>query len=1069
MLVSLSLFLAQKYISRERVKQEILALLSSRVGWEFGFDSVDFQFLLKPRLTLRNGSFSIPGKIDGTFDTLVVYPKVLPLLTGKVDVSSLELVSPIIKISLPELPGGAPETEEKPDTIGLLRSDIASALKYLDSHDKGLRSVIKNGSAVLSRPGREDLSVTGLNVTADLPDENLKLRVSGRSNLWDSLIFNIRMDVKSLDGSGNLSIEGLKPHILSRYFSNSEGLIEDSSVDALLNYTTVGLEQVEASLEAQIPKLTLANDGEKFVVKVKELDADLYFGKDKSAITLNRADIISPGLSVRGQYTADRASGTVGLSLAGSDVNVDSARDVTLLAAGENDVVGTIFDVVRGGTVPEVTLDAKGVSFRDLWKKGNFTIKGNMINGNIYIPVAEFDITDASGDAIISDEKLEGRNLNGKLGNSSGSGGTLLLGLKGPDGPFSLDIAVDADPAEIPPVISQFVQDSAVRKELGLLSNVKGKVSGRLRLGDKKNSAKPVIDASGFDITADYGRFPYPLHIEGGDFRFADNVMQIKGLDVTGGNSSLSSVSGKLGLGNKDMLDLKTGSAVLDIGEIFLWLKTLDGLGPRLARVGFLSGTAEFPSTAITGPVSDLKLWAITAQGRLSGVNLTLPVSGEKLTIANADVNSSGGRLTVSNAVLSVPGSSVNLDMVLSDYFTDLIAFKMNFGGTLDPRAMHVLSGYVPMPEELAFPGPLTVEESTLELRAGPRAGGASPVWNLDVNVSTDALEWNDAASETPPAAAPPPAAAKKWDSPVSGNVNVRSESFKFKDFSWSSVDAVVSFFEHGIDIDVEQADLCGISTPGLVNVSAPGIRFEFKPSTYDEELEGVLKCLLDKAGIITGNLDLNAAVTSSGMDGGFVKALQGGVELTSTDGWVEKYGGLARFFAVLNFGDLFRGQGPDFAKEGFHYDKLTAKADISDGKVELEEAVMEGPSLKVIGSGVIDLINKKLDLEIVVIPIMAVDSVIEKIPLINFVLGSDAVSIPIRVTGDISDPAVSQISPSALRFGILGLIKQTLNIPATIIKPMNNGEGPAEDSGQPAPRMPVSTPAGAMPGLENK
>ena len=166
----------------------------------------------------------------------------------------------------------------------------------------------------------------------------------------------------------------------------------------------------------------------------------------------------------------------------------------------------------------------------------------------------------------------------------------------------------------------------------------------------------------------------------------------------------------------------------------------------------------------------------------------------------------------------------------------------------------------------------------------------------------------------------------------------------------------------------------------------------------------------------------------------------------------------------------MFRGQGPDFKKEGFRYDRLTASADINDGKINISKAVMEGPSLKVLCEGYVDLVNDKLDLELIVIPVMAVDSVIDKIPLISYIFGDSNVSIPIKITGDLSNPSVSQISPSAIRFGLLGLIKQTLNIPATIILPVKRAEKnePGDSNAAPTPSPAANGGNDAMPGLPN-
>jgi hypothetical protein len=1082
-IVSLSLLLAQKYISREYVKKEILDYLSARIGGTFEFEAMDFQFFHRPRVAIRGGSFSIPGEAEGTFDTLIVYPKVLPLLTGHVDISYIEIEKPVIRLTIPK--ETEPETvEEKRNTIALIKDYISSALGYFNEGDRGMEAVIKNGRLVLVQTGYEDMAFDGLNVSAGLPDDRLEIRVTGRGSLWNRLSLSASASTSAKDINGNLTLEGFRPHLLSRYFPEALQIIKDSNVNLAVDFSIEKLDSLRLKVNASIPGLTLTRNEEDFTARLKSLNAEARFADGKSSVVLNRMELTNPPAVIAGSYEMEKSSASGKLHLEGENIDAGAAREATLIAAGGNDIVDKIFEVVRGGTVPKVTLEVAGPTFREFWRKGNFTLKGNMVNGMIHIPVIEYDIEDASGDALIGDDMLNGTNLSGRFGSSIGYDGTLVLGFDGDDAPLNLDIAVDAEPSQIPPVISRFVDDETVKHELSLLSNIKGKVTGRLKLGEKKNDLEPVIDATGIDFTANYGRFPYPLHVKGGTYSFAEKVMTLKGISVSGGNSSLSDVSGVIELEDKDRLDIKIGAASIDLGQIYSWLGEFEGFGPHLKNVGSVTGMADFPSVSIKGPISIVKNWTITAEGRVTGVNIDLSGTRDRLTIAGADITSSGGRIELSNAVLSHGETSVNLDMVLSDYFARLFSLKMDFNGTVDPSGMTILTNYVPLPEELVFSGPLSVGDSSLELKGGggkkpgqngkPWSGQASdggPEWDVDVNVHADALEWR----ETEPASEEPANAAhtegEEWKSPVSGNVKIESASFKFKKLNWDSVHAMVSFMENGVDIDVSKADLCGISTPGVVNVVPPGVKFEFRPNTNDESLEVVIKCLLDKAGIITGDLNLNAVLTSNGGEGNIFNMLHGNIELSSTDGWVEKYGSLARFFAMLNFGDLFRGRGPDFGKEGFRYDKLTARADVGEGKVNITEAVMEGPSMKVVAEGFIDLVNNKIDIEFVVIPVMAVDSVIEKIPLINFLLGGSAVSIPIKVTGDLSNPTVSPMSPSAIRFGLLGLVKQTLNIPATILKPMNKAEKGHEDSSgtPPPPTPPANGASEAMPGLPNK
>ncbi|MES0363113.1 MAG: AsmA-like C-terminal domain-containing protein, partial [Desulfobacteria bacterium] len=86
---------------------------------------------------------------------------------------------------------------------------------------------------------------------------------------------------------------------------------------------------------------------------------------------------------------------------------------------------------------------------------------------------------------------------------------------------------------------------------------------------------------------------------------------------------------------------------------------------------------------------------------------------------------------------------------------------------------------------------------------------------------------------------------------------------------------------------------------------------------------------------------------------------------------------------------------------------------------------------------GDIDLVNKKLDLRVLVAPLKTVDSVVKKIPLVNHVLGGTLVSIPIKVEGDWGNPTVTPLSPSAVGSGLMGIMKRILELPFKIIEPL--------------------------------
>ncbi|MEW6145878.1 MAG: AsmA-like C-terminal domain-containing protein [Thermodesulfobacteriota bacterium] len=1055
-LAVLSLLFVKRLVSPERVKEDLRAYLSLKIGGTVEFGGVEINYMPGPHVVLRDGQFSVPGRMEGSFETLIVYPKVLPLLKGRVEVSRLKIIRPEIKIFVHEPPAEEIPGSDDSFSFGILKDNLKGALDNLDSHGSGLNARIEDGTLVLQKDSAPALSFSGMNADLTLPDDKLRISVKSASNLWDSFDFRAWIDVKNHQGSGSLHIRGGKPHRFMDFYLPDKKIVSDSGLNLALKFDTRDLNVFHSTLSASVPKLVLTGGGEELDLSASDIDADLYFDDVKQVLSLESAKLINPGLDLSGKYTVDKKLSTVSLSLLGKNVDVVSVRNGALFIAGERKVTDSIFEVVRGGTVPQVTLDAEAPSFGELWKKGNFRIEGDMVNGRIYIPPAEFDIVEANGHAVIEGGLLKGTNLSGKLGNSKGHDGTLLLGLgEPPDGPFTLDIMIDADPSQVPPVIEQFVRDESVKNEMRLIKNVRGTATGRLVLGEKKRATKAKISVSGFDFTAEYdGRFPFPVRVKGGTFDYQNNKIVVANVAADMGKSSSTLVSGSYEWGDNDYFSVASADTSLDLGEFHPWLSSFASLKPGLGEIQSASGTAFFKTLEFSGAPSNPGGWDVSGEGELRAVSLGLAGFGDLITVTGADIRSTPGQFSISNAAVSLRGSVVTMEMALSNYLTDLLQMRVDFSGTLEPAAMDELSGYIDLPEELVFTSPLSVKDSSLVLGNGREKPGAgalgpsgTPVKNpgkklsLTLNIETDNLEWQDSPKDAPQNQQPPRSA--EWNSPVLGAVNLKSQNFKFKKLNWDSVDSVITFLDHGVNIDVNSAKLCGISTPGLLRINPPGLRFEFKPAATGGEIASVIKCLLDKAGIISGDLDLQATISSDGSPGReLYNNLKGTVELNSRSGRVEKYGGLAKFFTVLNFGELFRGDGPDFEKHGFPYDKLTAKADVEEGKIQIREAVMDGPSIKVVCEGFIDLVNMRLDLELLVIPVMAVDSVIEKIPLVNFLLGKNFVSIPIKVTGDISDPHVTTISPTAVSFGLLGLIKQTLNIPVTIFKPVSrNGD----------------------------
>ena len=101
---------------------------------------------------------------------------------------------------------------------------------------------------------------------------------------------------------------------------------------------------------------------------------------------------------------------------------------------------------------------------------------------------------------------------------------------------------------------------------------------------------------------------------------------------------------------------------------------------------------------------------------------------------------------------------------------------------------------------------------------------------------------------------------------------------------------------------------------------------------------------------------------------------------------------------------------------------------------------------------GDIDLVDDKMNLVILVAPFKTIDRIVKKIPLIGSVLGGKIVSIPFRAKGDIDNPTVIPLSPTAVGSGVLGIMERTLKLPITIIQPLFPDESEKKKKEDPEP-----------------
>jgi len=167
---------------------------------------------------------------------------------------------------------------------------------------------------------------------------------------------------------------------------------------------------------------------------------------------------------------------------------------------------------------------------------------------------------------------------------------------------------------------------------------------------------------------------------------------------------------------------------------------------------------------------------------------------------------------------------------------------------------------------------------------------------------------------------------------------------------------------------------------------------------------------------------------------------LKGRVTFVADDGSILQSGFIAKLLALLNLTEIYRGQIPDLRSQGLDFKRSTASIEIKDGTVLVNDWSIDGRTLWMGSRGEIDIASQKIDFTIMVSPFKTVDRVINSIPGVRRILGGRLVAIPMKARGDIEDPQVVALAPSAVGTSIMEMLQRTLMLPVEIIQPLIPG-----------------------------
>ncbi|MBN2437830.1 MAG: AsmA-like C-terminal domain-containing protein [Deltaproteobacteria bacterium] len=358
---------------------------------------------------------------------------------------------------------------------------------------------------------------------------------------------------------------------------------------------------------------------------LQQVDARIVANSKEESVTvtLDKLKIAAPRLMLSGVFSIRPSSPRLSLDIRGKGLSVGQTRNFVLSAAGETPSVGSIFDIVRDGTVPDITFHSQGDSFEDLGAAMNIEIKGELKQGSIHIPSPRLDFTAVKGAFIVSKGILRGTDITGVCGNSNLRQASFSLDTRRDDGPFHMESVVRADLQEVLVMLRLLVQDKAFLQELNLVRSLSGNVLGRLVLDGTIASVETRVTVSDMNLSARYQRLPFPVTVKGGSFTYDAKQISVKDLAGAVGQTTFSGIAARIDRGRTPQLVVRSGTMRIHAAETYGWLSSFERTRASLQDITSAGGSIAISSLAMNGPALSPEAWTVNAAGSSEGLTIT--------------------------------------------------------------------------------------------------------------------------------------------------------------------------------------------------------------------------------------------------------------------------------------------------------------------------------------------------------------------------------------------------------------------------------------------------------------
>ena len=649
-----------RLINLETVKKEIQSRFAGDIGGEIEYQRLDLAFFPRPHVVISEVDFTMPDHINGTVDSLKVYPKILPLFTGELQIGAIHSRSPEITIRLPATPEDK-NTSQTPFSFEAFGDRLNSAISSVPELKIPSMVVRVSNGRVDFLKGRERfLGLHNVNGRTRRKGDLIEFSAKCHSNFWESIVVKGQYEESGFKIKSRITINQFRPHaVVDYFFPQSDLKMTNARANLTLDLQTDGPHHLQASASGSIPYMNWHRGNKDLKITDTRFQCEFQLKDQAVSMSITQLDLLDPRLSLAGRLNLNPEPPRIQLALEGKQINVATAHKITTALTENSDTVSDIFEIMRAGDFQRITLNVTGPNWENLAEFENYVIRGNMVGGNIFISQGQLNLEDVKGDATIANGILQGENIEARMGNSFAKQGKIAIALTDDTAPFHIEGLIQADLSQLPSVLTRLIENNQFRKEMALLKKLEGSAGGMLIIGEDIEDINVKVMASDIRLKAAYQRIPYPVIIKDGSLVLDGNRIALTNFNASVGKSSLNQMSSKFGWEKSPLLELSSKSAKVDLAQLHAWLMQNKSIEKDLKTFKTVKGTVTLQNAKLSGPLFKPDRWRLKSKGGIQNLLVNSELMPGDLTVTRGPFKFEGDRLKVTNWNVNVGKSSL--------------------------------------------------------------------------------------------------------------------------------------------------------------------------------------------------------------------------------------------------------------------------------------------------------------------------------------------------------------------------------------------------------------------------